>query len=135
MRHRLYDHAAVTKIKFTLVESADLETKADGTLPPSIFIVGPTYEFKNFFKTHFDEIRYLDLLFDGGTVTKSAWVLPIAAQTEETGTLADFLLELGAEVEEVPMADSDDDVEDEEEDEDGFGLTAEDLDLGDEDEA
>ena len=54
-------------------------------------------------KAKFGAIAYTDLVFNGGTVTKSAWVLPADAQTEETGTLADFLCALGCEVDEVEL--------------------------------
>ena len=35
-----------------------------------------TYDFKEYLKKHFDAIRYVDLVFNGGTVEKAAWVLP-----------------------------------------------------------
>ena len=58
----------------------------------------------------FPEIRYLDLIFNGGNDKKAAWVLPVSAQTEATGTLADYLVSLGAIVHEVDL-DEDDDAE------------------------
>ena len=71
-------------------------------------------------KEKFGAIAYTDLVFNGGTVTKAAWVLPVDAQTEETGTLADFLRALGCEVDEVEL-DGDEDEDDEAEaDEEGF---------------
>ena len=71
-------------------------------------------------KAKFGAIAYTDLVFNGGTVTKAAWVLPVDAQTEEMGTLADFLRALGCEVDEVEL-DGDEDEDDEAEaDEEGF---------------
>ena len=72
-------------------------------LPRSVTVIGKTYAFKEFMKAKFEDIRYLDLLFNGGKMTKAAWVLPVHAQTEETGTLADFLRGLGASVDEEDL--------------------------------
>ena len=112
----------VPQPEFTLATSeVQFETTKDGVLPRSIMIVGKhTYAFKEFLKEKFPTILYMDLVFDGGQVTKSAWVLPVSAQTEETGTLAEFLESLGARVTEVDL-----DVEEEDDDEaprdaDGF---------------
>ena len=63
-----------------------------------------TYSFKDDMKAQFESIRYLDLMFNGGTVTKSAWILPVEAQTESTGTLAALLRKLGAKVTEVDLS-------------------------------
>ena len=58
---------------------------------------------------------------------QSAWVLPVDGQTAETGTLANFLIPLGAEVEEVDLD------EDEDEDDDDVSPNANGLiDLGEE---
>ena len=46
--------------------------------------------------------------------SQSAWVLPLDAQTESTGTLAEYLTSLGVEVDEVNIDDSDDDEDDDE---------------------
>ena len=113
-----YDNPAVKKFKFTLVQSETFET-INGILPESIMIIGEAYDFKEFIKQRFPEVRYTDLIFNGGTVNKAAWVLPVSAQTKETGTLADFLEELGVTIDEVML---DDDEDDEEEGEDGFVL-------------
>lgn len=111
-----YSNPAVTKYNYTLVESeTQFETRADGLLPRSIMVVGPTFDFKEFFKEKFEAIRYLDLVFDGGNNIKSAWVLPVAAQTAATGTLADYLRSLGVTVTEVDLDEGED--SDEEEDE------------------
>ena len=83
-------------------------------------IVGEVYDFKEFIKKRFPEVRYTDLIFNGGTVNKAAWVLPVSAQTEATGSLADFLEELGVTIDEVML--DDDDEDDEEEAEEGFVL-------------
>ena len=79
-----------------------------------------TYEFKEDMKEKFGAIAYTDLVFNGGTVTKAAWVLPVDAETEETGTLADFLRTLGVEVDEVDLDEDEDEDDDAEADEDGF---------------
>ena len=62
---------------------------------------------------------HLDLIFNGATTTKAAWILPASAQTRETGTLASFLKSLGVKVTEVDLdEDEDDDEHDDEQDED-----------------
>ena len=114
-----YDNPAVKKFKFTLVKSETFET-INGILPESIMMVGEAYDFKEYIKQRFPEVRYTDLIFNGGTVNKAAWVLPVSAQTEATGSLADFLEELGVTIDEVML--DDDDEDDEEEDEEGFVL-------------
>jgi len=103
---------------FTLATSElQFETKKDGVLPRSIMVVGKhTYAFKEFMKEQFPEIRYTDLIFNGGTLTKAAWVLPASAETEENGTLADFLSSLGATVTEVDLDGEDDEDDDDERD-------------------
>ena len=74
-----------------------------------------------YLKKHFDAIRYLDLVFNGGTVEKAAWVLPCAGETEATGTLAAFLSDLGIDVTEKNLDESDeDDDDDNHDDEEGF---------------
>ena len=99
-----YDNAAVLKHKFTLAESElQFETRA-GMLPRSILItptVGSVYPFKEFLKDRFPGLNYTDLIFNGGAMAKAGWVLPVDAQTEETGTLANFLCSLGMDVTEV----------------------------------
>jgi len=117
-----YDDPAIETPAFTLATSeTQFETARDGVLPRSIMVMGPrTYEFKEFMKAHFPEIRYLDLVFNNGTVKKAAWVLPAAAETERTGTLADFLRGLGAVVTEVDLDEGDDEDDDAEPDNDGF---------------
>ena len=99
-----FDNAAVMKHQFTLAQSElQFETRA-GMLPRSILIsptVGTVYPFKEFLKDCFLAIKYTDPIFNGGTVTKAGWVLPVDAQTEETSTLADFLGSLGVDVTEV----------------------------------
>ena len=51
------------------------------------------FDVKDYVKTHFDNVEYSDLLFPGPhgpkSITKTAWVVPIASQTASTGTLAD----------------------------------------------
>merc|ERR1712224_52223 len=79
------------------------ETKADGVLPKSVMIMGAVYDFKELIKSHFRDIKYAPLIFNGGTLRRSAWVLPVSGQTFETGTLADFLITLGFVVEEVDL--------------------------------
>ena len=116
-----YDNPAVTKYEFTLASSeCQFETRVDGILPRSIMLVGKTYEFKDFLKERFPTIRYVDLIFNGGKVTKAAWVLSEEDQTAETGTLADFLESLGATVQEVDLDAGDDEDDDAERDGDGF---------------
>ena len=88
--------------------------------PCSQIIGKGTYEIKEDLKEKFGAIAYTDLLFHGGTATKSAWVLPVKAQTEETGTLADFLRGLGCEVTEVDLDEDEEEDDDGEEDEEGF---------------
>ena len=46
-------------------------------------------------------MQYKDLVLQ--TVKKSAWVLPVDAETNETGTLADLLVSLGIDVVEVDL--------------------------------
>ena len=86
-----------------------------------------TYDFKEYLKKHFDVIRYVDLVFNGGTVEKAAWVLPCAGETEATGTLAAFLTDLGVEVTEKNLDENDeyddgDDGDDDDDDDDGGDL-------------
>ena len=71
-------------------------------------------------KERFPTIRYIDLIFNGGKVTKAAWVLPEEDQTAETGTLADFLESLGTTVQEIDLDAGDDEDDDAERDGDGF---------------
>lgn len=63
---------------------------------------------------------HVDLIFNGGKVTKAAWVLSEEDQTAETGTLADFLESLGATVQEIDLDAGDDEDDDAERDGDGF---------------
>ncbi len=73
-------------------------------LPRSILFtptVGSVYPFKELLKDRFPGLKYMDLVFNDGEVTKSGWVLPMDSQTEETGTLANFLGSLGVDVTEV----------------------------------
>ena len=69
--------------------------------------------------------RLRGLVFPGPeglkSIIKTAWVLPIAAQTASTGTLADFLRTLGATVTEVDL-DAEDGDSDEEDERDGNAL-------------
>eukprot|EP00966_Prymnesium_polylepis_P203212 4707777-Prymnesium_polylepis.2 len=44
-------------------------------------------------RSRFPDLQYVDLVC--GDVVKSAWVLPLAAQTTQTGTLATFMSSLG----------------------------------------
>lgn len=74
------------------------------------------YPFKEFLKDRFPGLKYMDLVFNDGAVTKSAWVLPVDAQTEETGTLANFLGSLGVDVTEVDLDEDDDEDDDAEQD-------------------
>mmetsp|Transcript_9234 Transcript_9234/g.27186 ORF Transcript_9234/g.27186 Transcript_9234/m.27186 type:complete len:110 (+) Transcript_9234:582-911(+) len=83
------DNPAVKPLEFTLARSStQFETKKKGLLPPSHVMMGHV-------KTHFDNVEYSDLLFPGPhgpkSITKTAWVVPIASQTASTGTLADGL--------------------------------------------
>ena len=122
------DHAA-KKFHFTLATSAEqFETRLE-KLPRSIMIAGNAYDFKEMLKEKFNEIKYLDLIFNGATTTKAAWILPVSAQTRETGTLASFLKSLGVKVTEVDLDededDDDDDDDEDEDDEEGQGLVAE----------
>lgn len=102
----LFDNAAVKKYKFHLVKSSSLATEA-GVLPPSIMIIGEVYNFKEFLKDRYTSIRYTDLQFDGRS--KAAWVLPQSEETEETGTLKQFLNNLGVDVIEVDLDEESDD--------------------------
>ena len=52
-------------------------------------------------QARFPLLQYVDLVC--GDVVKSAWVLPLAAQTAETGTLAVFMWSLGLRVEVVHL--------------------------------
>ena len=112
------------KPEFTLATSElQFETQKNGLLPWSILVAGKFYPFKEFGKAKFPEIRYLDLIFNGGNDKKAAWVLPVSAQTEATGTLADHLVSLGARchrpiVHEVDL-DADDDEDDDAERDEG----------------
>jgi hypothetical protein len=123
-----FKNPATKKFHFTLATSAEqFETRME-KLPRSIMIAGNAYDFKECLKEQFNEIRYLDLIFNGGTTTKAAWILPVSAQTRETGTLASFLKSLGVKVTEVDLdEDEDEDDEDEElgDDEEGEGFIAE----------
>ena len=121
------DNPAIKPLEFTLVMSAtQFETKEKGLLPPSHVMMGKnTYDVKDYVKTHFDNVEYADLLFPGPhgpkSITKTAWVVPIASQTASTGTLADFLRTLGAAVTEVDL-DAEDGDSDEEDERDGNAL-------------
>lgn len=117
-----YEHEKVIKPSVTLATSElQFETRRDGLLPPSIMVVGNVYPFKEFMKHKFPEgLRYLDLLFKGGTETKTAWVLEVASQTERTGTLADFLRSLGVAVTEVDLDEDEDEDDDAERDDDAL---------------
>ena len=89
-------------------------------LPRSIMIMGKAYDFKEFLKERFPEIRYLDLVFNNGTVQKAAWVLPVSAQTASTGTLADFLISLGVTVDEIDLDEEEDEDDEAERDDDAL---------------
>jgi len=52
----------------------------------------------------------------GGSVVKLGWVLPVNAQTEGTGTLAEFLRAIGVEVSEVDLDESEEEDDDAERD-------------------
>ena len=135
-----FKNPAAKKFHFTLATSAvQFETRTE-KLPRSIMIAGNAYDFKECLKEQFNEIRYLDLIFNGATTTKAAWILPASAQTRETGTLASFLKSLGVKVTEVDLDededddDDDDDGEEDEDDEEGDGLVAEEaLEVADDD--
>ena len=102
-----------TFFKATLDFKAGIFTAADRVQTKPI----PKEEF---LKERFPEIRYTDLIFNGGTIRKAAWVLPITGQTAATGTLADFLISLGVDVTEVDLDEEEDESDDEERDEDGL---------------
>ena len=90
--------------------SSNFETPS-GVLPPSIFIAARTDtlgEHLDRIRAHFPHLQYVDLTFVG--TVKSAWVLPLAAQTVETGTLAAFMSNIGLSVEEADL-DAESDVE------------------------
>ena len=114
------------------VERALAQTRKDGVLPRSILIAGKVYPFKEFLKDQFEDIRYKDLVLNGGEDTKAAWLLPVDAQTPSTGTLADFLISLGATVT-VEELDEDDDKDDDAK-RDDQALVDEEAEEGDEDE-
>ena len=97
-----------------------MQTRQEGVLPKSIMIVGKAYQFKELLKDRFDQIRYKDLIFSGGKVTKCAWVLPCNAQTESTGTLANYLKGLGVKVTEIDLDEDEDEDDDAEPDEEGM---------------
>lgn len=84
-----------------------------------------TYDVKDYIKTKFANVFYEDLVFPGPhgpkSITKTAWVVPIASQTASIGTLADFLHTLGATVTEVDL-DAEDGDSDEEDKQDGNAL-------------
>ena len=108
------DNPAVKPLEFTLARSAtQFETKKN------------TYDVKDYVKAKFPTVDYVDLVFPGPdglkSIIKTAWVLPIAAQTASTGTLADFLRTLGATVTEVDL-DAEDGDSDEEDKQDGNAL-------------
>ena len=83
------------------------------------------FDVKDYVKNQFPNVDYEDLLFPGPhgpkSITKTAWVVPIASQTASTGTLADFLRTLGAAVTEVDL-DAEDGDSDEEDERDGNAL-------------
>ena len=121
------DNPVIKPLEFTLVMSAtQFETKEKGLLPPSVVMMGKdTYDVKDYVKAKFPTVAYVDLVFPGPdgpkSIIKTAWVLPIAAQTASTGTLADFLRTLGATVTEVDL-DAEDGDSDEEDKQDGNAL-------------
>jgi len=129
-----YEHEKIAKPSVTLATSElQFETRRDGLLPPSIMVVGNVYAFKEFMKERFPEgLRYVDLIFKGGTDVKTAWVLEVSAQTERTGTLADFLRSLGVKVTEVDLDDDDDD-DDEDNEPDDEGLIDDEAAVSDDD--
>lgn len=72
-----------------------LETQS-GPLPPSVFVVakaGALDGYMDRVRVHFPQLVEEDLLLSEST--KRVWVLPLEAQTAETGTLAQFLASLG----------------------------------------
>ena len=88
------DNPAIKPLEFTLVMSAtQFETKEKGLLPPSLVMMGKnTYDVMDYVKNKFPNVDYVEV-FPGPdgpkSIIKTAWVLPIAAQTASTGTLAD----------------------------------------------
>ena len=104
-----YDDPAVSVVKFTLASGGHFETER-GVLPPSILIAGNAYDFKEFLKAKFKEIRYTDVVI--GANKKAAWVLPLDAQTAASGTLLDFCTSLGVTCDEVDLDDESDDESD-----------------------
>merc|ERR1712086_728691 len=78
------DNPAIKPLEFTLVMSAtQFETKEKGLLPPSLVMMGKnTYDVKDYVKAKFPTVDYVDLVFPGPdgpkSITKTAWVLPIA---------------------------------------------------------
>ena len=90
-------------------------------LPPSLMIVGNVYDFKEHLKEQFKGgVRYLDLIFNGGTQVKSAWMVELSSQTERTGTVADFFRSLGVGVTEVDLDEDDDEDDDDERDDEAL---------------
>ena len=76
------------------MSATQFETKEKGLLPPSLVMMGKnTYDVKDYVKAKFPTVDYVDLVFPGPeglkSITKTAWVVPIASQTASTGTLAD----------------------------------------------
>jgi len=95
--------AAAPTTPITLAIGSTFEAEA-GALPPSIFIAAKSAFLEDYIgriQARFPELQYTALVLAG--VQKSAWVLPLAAQTAETGTLALFMSGLGLSVEEVDM--------------------------------
>jgi hypothetical protein len=87
----------------TLAISSAFETPA-GALPPSIFIAAKSVALQDYLeriRARFPHLQYVDLVC--GDVVKSAWVLPLAAQTAQAGTLAAFMSSLGLSVEEADL--------------------------------
>ena len=87
----------------TLAISSTFEAVA-GALPPSIFIAAKSAILEGYIvriQARFPQLQYTDLVL--ADVHKSAWVLPLAAQTAETGTLACFMSSLGLSVQEDDM--------------------------------
>jgi len=83
--------------------SSGFETP-EGALPPSVFIATKSIVLEAYLdrmQARFPDLQYIDLMF--GDVQKSVWVLPLSAQTTETGTLAAFMSGLGLSVEEVDL--------------------------------
>ena len=56
--------------------------------------------------------------------TQSAWVLPHGEQSEETGTLVNYIKKLGVAVEEYNLDNSDDEEEDDDEASNAGGLVS-----------